>query len=341
MGGQKRQIGTGSGGMEPEAELMAPQWPRPLLDKLRLHPGLSQLAAALEENGPIPAQRRDLRQAEAGLARSRAAWLAHEALWAGLQELLRKPRPPGATQPLAAVEEALSLAELRRTVPGLADLMPHPPLPLAVRRPLLELLEAQMGLKVAELQHYSHGVSNGAGCGVGHGAGSVREELLQEQCRLRRLKERRWQLLVLLERNCRGCVQAQLRCSVLLGQLKALQAQQAKVERCRGRYLQAKAAAMLLKARLEELTLLAETYSPEHLEAHSRIRSHLQAALSRTQTELEGLREALGTLVAIGPHLVATAEEYRQLRDDIRHRQWALQHLGGRGDINGAAQGQP
>ena len=72
---------------------------------------------------------------------------------------------------------------------------------------MLELLEAQMGLKVAELQHYSHGVSNGAGCGVGHGAGSVREELLQEQCRLRRLKERRWQLLVLLERNCRGCVQ--------------------------------------------------------------------------------------------------------------------------------------
>lgn len=39
-----------------------------------------------------------MRQAEAGLARSRAAWLAHEALWAGLQELLRKPRPPGATQ---------------------------------------------------------------------------------------------------------------------------------------------------------------------------------------------------------------------------------------------------
>ena len=29
-------------------------------------------------------------------------------------------------QPLAAVEEALSLAELRRTTPGLAELMPHP-----------------------------------------------------------------------------------------------------------------------------------------------------------------------------------------------------------------------
>ena len=135
-----------------------------------------------------------MRQAEAGLARSRAAWLVQEVLWAGLQELLRKPRPPKAAQvnlgggvwtpnfggistifgafpslsgsrfpfpafppqfwllfpipalfsprkrpnsgsfyplssppqPLAALEEALSLAELRRTTPGLAELMPHP-----------------------------------------------------------------------------------------------------------------------------------------------------------------------------------------------------------------------
>lgn len=51
--------------------------------------------------------------------------------------LLLHPFPP--LQPLAAVEEALSLAELRRTVPGLADLMPHPPVspaPLSKPRPL-------------------------------------------------------------------------------------------------------------------------------------------------------------------------------------------------------------
>ena len=60
--------------------------------------------------------------------------------------------------------------------------------------------------------------------------------------------------------------------------------------------------------------------------------------MTRSHSELAALREALGTMVAIGPGLVAMADEYRQLRDDIRHRQWALQHLGDKRDSSGEQQ---
>ncbi|XP_015706131.1 HAUS augmin-like complex subunit 4 isoform X1 [Coturnix japonica] len=223
--------------MEPEVLHAAPRWPRPLLAKLRLHPGLSQLAAALEEKGPIPNKGPDLDQWEAELARSRAAWLAEEVLWAGLKELLRKPRPPEAEKTLKAVEEAISLAELRRAAPPLAELMPRPP------------------------SHSS--------------------------------------------------------CVSLLLSLVSVRCRRRRVELRRHLYLQAKATAMLLKARLEELTLLLDTYSPEHVEAHGNIRSLLEAALSGSQLELASLRVTLGSYESLGPVMADAAQQYRDLRDRI------------------------
>ncbi|XP_010724997.2 uncharacterized protein LOC104915774 [Meleagris gallopavo] len=222
-------------------------------------------------------------------------------------------------------------------MPGLAELMPNPLPSAAVRQPLVALLEAQLGLKVAELQHFSCGVSSGVSSGVSNGVSNgvdVREQLSEEQRRLKRLKERRWELAMLLQRSRRECGKADLRCLALLRELKALRAQQTKLELLRGDYLQTKGTAMLLKARLEELTLLVDTYSPEHLEAHRKIRSQLQDALTQTQSELAALRESLGNFVAVGPQLVAMAEEYRRLRDEIQHRQWALQQLRDNGEVN-------
>uniref|UniRef100_A0A8B9VJE2 Uncharacterized protein n=1 Tax=Anas zonorhyncha TaxID=75864 RepID=A0A8B9VJE2_9AVES len=117
------------------------------------------------------------------------------------------------------------------------------------------------------------------------------------------------------------------RCGALLGRLQEERAAGAELERRRGLYLEAKGAATLLKIRLEELTLLLDTYRPEVLEAHRVIRSRLEAELSRAEAELSGAREALGALRALGPGFQEAAAEYGRLRERLRHRRWALRQL--------------
>ncbi|KAM6188359.1 protein arginine N-methyltransferase 5 isoform 3-T3 [Sarcoramphus papa] len=78
----------------------------------------------------------------------------------------------------------------------------------------------------------------------------------------------------MLERQRRACPQVLGRCGALLGRLagERCAGAQAELDRHRAEYLEAKGAAMLLKIRLEELTVLLDTYPPEKVEAHRRIR---------------------------------------------------------------------
>ncbi|XP_072705369.1 HAUS augmin-like complex subunit 4, partial [Ciconia boyciana] len=220
--------------------------------ELRAHPGLARLlqglGCALGPDGLSPPLDRELRQAEAELALRRGAWLRWESLWRGLQELLRDPRhlePPV----LRALEQALTLAELRRGPPAFTPLLPPP--------------------------------------------------------------------------------QALGRCGALLGRLagEGCAGAQAELDRRRADYLEAKGAAMLLKIRLEELTLLLDTYPPEKVEAHRRIRAVLEAASERAAGEAAGARAALAAFGGLGPRFEALAGEYGRLRERLAHRRWALRQL--------------
>ncbi|XP_015706132.1 HAUS augmin-like complex subunit 4 isoform X2 [Coturnix japonica] len=147
-----------------------------------------------------------------------------------------------------------------------------------------------------------------AGCGPAMGL---------ERSRLRRMKERKWELMGQLEECKAACTQSHSSCVSLLLSLVSVRCRRRRVELRRHLYLQAKATAMLLKARLEELTLLLDTYSPEHVEAHGNIRSLLEAALSGSQLELASLRVTLGSYESLGPVMADAAQQYRDLRDRI------------------------
>lgn len=317
-----------------EAEILGPALPLPPPEELGPHPGLCRLLAALGA-GLGAAGGRSLRRAEAGLARQRAAWLAREGLWRAVLELLREPRPQGAPP---TVEEALALAELRRGPPPLAALLPPPQDPAPLRRRLLPALERRLAGKARELAAYHRGgrdVTAGPGDvterprDVAADVAAVARELAAERRRLEAAAARRRRLAEQLERHRRLYPQVLGRCGALLGRLQEERAAGAELERRRGRYLEAKGAAMLLKIRLEELTVLLDTYSPAVVEAHRVIRSRLEAELSRAGAELSGARAALEALQALGPGFQAAAEEYGRLRERLRHRRWALRQLRG------------
>ncbi|XP_071885882.1 HAUS augmin-like complex subunit 4 [Anas platyrhynchos] len=318
-----------------EAELLGPALPLPPPEELLPHPGLGRLLAALgagpEGAGPEgaglgAAGGRSLRRAEAELGRQRASWLAHEGLWGAVLELLREPRPQEAPPTL---ELALALAELRLGPPPLAALLPPPQDPAPLRQRLLPLVERRLAGKAGQLADYFRGRGRDvtATDDVIGDVTAVAEELAAQRRRLEAATARRRRLAGQLESVRRLYPQVLGRCGALLGRLQEERAAGAELERRRGLYLEAKGAATLLKIRLEELTLLLDTYRPEVLEAHRVIRSRLEAELSRAEAELSGAREALGALRALGPGFQEAAAEYGRLRERLRHRRWALRQL--------------
>ncbi|XP_075346842.1 HAUS augmin-like complex subunit 4 isoform X2 [Mycteria americana] len=103
---------------------------------------------------------------------------------------------------------------------------------------------------------------------------------------------------------------------------------QAELDRRRAEYLEAKGAAMLLKIRLEELTLLLDAYPPDKVEAHRRIRAALEAA--REASGWGGGRGAggAGGVRGAGPPLRgAGGGSTGGCGSGLEHRRWALRQL--------------
>ncbi|KAM9584571.1 HAUS augmin-like complex subunit 4 [Morphnus guianensis] len=157
----------------------------------------------------------------------------------------------------------------------------------------------------------------------------VAEGLAAEHHRLRRARRRHRSLSQLLERQRRAYPQVLGRCRALLARLagERFAGAQAELDRRRAEYLEAKGTAVLLKIRLEELNVLLDTYPPEKVEAHRRIRAALEAARERAAGEAAGARAALAAFGGLGPRFGALAGEYGRLRERLGHRRWALRQL--------------
>ncbi|GAB0202265.1 HAUS augmin-like complex subunit 4 [Grus japonensis] len=276
-------------------------------EELRAHPGLARLlrglSCALGPDGLNAPLERDLRQAEAALALRRRTWLRWETLWRGVQELRRDPRdlePPV----LQALERALALAELRRGPSAFAPLLPPAQDPSPLRARLLPELERRLAEKTGELSDY-HG-----------GGGSPRPPKFPRAPRR-------------AGGSRRAYAEVLGRCGEVLGRLagQSCAGAQAELDGRRAEYLEVKGAAMLLKIRLEELGVLLDTYPPDKVDAHRRIRAGLEAESERAAAQASGLRAALAAFGELGPEFGALAGEYGRLRERLGHRRWALRQL--------------
>ncbi|XP_067173277.1 HAUS augmin-like complex subunit 4 [Apteryx mantelli] len=294
-------------------------------------PGLGRLLWGLSDAlGPGRGLRRRLEQAEAELRAQRGAWLRWDSVWRLLREAACDP--PGDAFP-AALERTLDLAELRR---GPAPPPPPPAQDRAqLRARLLPELERRLRDEARELRGYHGGGAGSAPGGDVSGdviadvTGDVSEALAGERQRLGAARARSRELAELLERQREAYPQALGRCAALLGLLgrARLPGAAEALSRRRAAYLEAKGAATLLKIRLEELTLLLDTYPPEKVEAHRLIRAALEGALGGRRRRRGAARAALGAFGALGPGFGALAQEYGRLRQRGRLRRWALRQL--------------
>ncbi|XP_074838491.1 HAUS augmin-like complex subunit 4 [Carettochelys insculpta] len=320
------------------------------------HPGLAHLLRSLspqlEPCGLSTPLARELEQARKELQLRRAAWLRWEALHRLLQEALREQGPSPASQDrefLESLEQRLVLGELSRVLePGQAPACDRPPLlglgvsdlrelfppsqDLArLRQRLPQELEQRLRRKGLALLSYYRPESDGAGevarCAMLWG---LAEGLAAEQRRLEAARSRRLELLGLLERQRAAYPQALLRCLGLLQRLAREHrlGAQAELQRLNTHYLEVKCNAMFLKIRLEELSVLLDTYPPEKVEAHRTIRAGLQGALERQEQELAEAQTVLAAYESLGPEFEGLVAEYARLSGRLENKRWALQELG-------------
>ncbi|CAM5100585.1 unnamed protein product [Natator depressus] len=346
------QLGSAGGACLPPCQLTE--------EDASAHPGLTNLLLGLtpylDLSGLSAPLARQLEQAGKELQLRRAAWLRWEALHRLLQEALMEqgagtedasPAPPD-RKFLETLEQRLLLGELSRILePGPSLRSSRPPLLglgapdlLALLPPSQDLarlqqhlpqeLEERLRRKGLALLSYHRPESDRAGetarCAM---LWTLAEGLAAEQRRRQAAQSRRRDLMGLLERQRAAYPQVLLHCLGLLQRLAQEHrlGTQAALDRLNTHYLEVKCSAMFLKIRLEELSVLVDTYSPEKVEVHRAIRASLQGAVQQQEQELATARKILAAYESLGPEFEGLVQEYAQLCGSIENKRWALQEF--------------
>ncbi|XP_039354686.1 HAUS augmin-like complex subunit 4 [Mauremys reevesii] len=329
------------------------------------HPGLANLLLGLtpylDPSGLSTPLARQLEQAGKELQLRRAAWLRWEALHRLLQEALIEQRAGrGDASPslehrkfLETLEQRLLLGELSRILepgpslhgdrppllglgaPDLLELLPPSQDLALLRQHLPQEIEERLRRKALALLSYHRPDSDGAGdsarCAM---LWPLAEGLAAEQRRLQAARSRRRELMGLLERQRAAYPQVLLRCLGLLRRL-ALEHRlgaQAQLDQLNTHYLEVKCSAMFLKIRLEELSLLLDTYSrrvwrciaPQVQGPRRLPGAGLQGAVQQQEQELATAQKILATYESLGPEFEGLVQEYAQLCGGIENKRWAL-----------------
>ncbi|XP_053324365.1 HAUS augmin-like complex subunit 4 [Spea bombifrons] len=153
--------------------------------------------------------------------------------------------------------------------------------------------------------------------------------LEDEKRRLQNEREKYMETGALLERQQETYPHVLLRCLLLLRQAASelrLQAQ-SEVDRTNAEYLEAKSNALFLKLRMEELQVLTDTYTPEKIDIHRKIRASLETAVKTEKHELSVSRQILSSYEFLGTEFDELVQEYTQLRDKIKDNRWMLHEL--------------
>uniref|UniRef100_A0A8C8RSG4 HAUS augmin-like complex subunit 4 n=1 Tax=Pelusios castaneus TaxID=367368 RepID=A0A8C8RSG4_9SAUR len=346
----------GAGPGAPCPPLAGPPPSQLLEEEAHAHPGLASLlralSPALDSSGLSAPLARQLEQVGKELLLWRAAWLRWEALHRLLREALLEE---GAVSPtpqdrkfLETLEQRLLLGELSHVlelsrsvagdrppllglhIPDLLQLQPPSQDLAALEQRLPQEVEERLRRKVLALLSYYQPESDSAGEAARRAMlWTLAEGLAAEQQHLQVAWDRHRELTGLLERQRATYPQVLLRCLDLLRRLAEEHrlGAQAQLDQLNTHYLEAKCNAMFLKIRLEELSILVDTYLPETVPAHRAIRAGLQDAVQQQEQELAAARELLDTYESLGPEFEGLVQEYGWLCGQVENKRWALQEL--------------
>nr|XP_060636020.1 HAUS augmin-like complex subunit 4 [Anolis sagrei ordinatus] len=324
-------------------------------EDLTAYPGLANLLMGLtkrmDSTGLSVNLAHQLEEARKELQVRKASWLKWETLHRLLQEALREQGtglPPEDRKFLEVLEQQLLVGELKRmlevdpslqsTQSSLLGLEPSHVMELLppkqeveqIQKRLPTELEKHLKSKCLALLSYYRPESDSANETVRVAmSGTLAERLAEEKQRLQEAKARQQELVGLLEQQKATYPQVLLRCVAMLKRLarEYRLGTQSELDRLNTHYLEIKCSAMFLKIRLEELSILLETYTPEKVDVHRMIRDDLQAKLSQEEQNLATSRKILSDYEMLGSAFEELVKEYAQLKGTIHNRQWMLKEF--------------
>lgn len=321
-------------------------------EDLAVYPGLASLLLGLtkymDSSGLSLGLAQQMEEARKELQLHRTNWLKWEVLSRLLQEALRDLGAGPAPQDrkfLETLEQQLLAAELKRiihldrslqgtqaTLLGLepshvAELLPPNQELEQMRRRLPAELEKRLKSKCLSVLSYYRPESDRDGETARAAMfGALAENLAVEKQRLQEARARHEELVGLLEQQKAAYPQVLLRCLATLKRLarECRLGSQSQLDSLNTQYLEIKCSAMFLKIRLEELSVLLETYTPEKVEVHRKMRDSLQAMLSQEEQDFATSRKILSNYEVLGPEFEELVKEYARLQAVIENRRWVL-----------------
>ncbi|XP_008063453.1 HAUS augmin-like complex subunit 4 isoform X1 [Carlito syrichta] len=315
---------------------------------------LLSLSQHVDESGLSLALAKEQAQAWKEVRLHKATWLRFEILQRVIQELLVEyyvkaqdiHLTPEDKKFHETLEQRLLVTELTQLL-GPSQESEIPPLLGLVKADLLELMpssedfvwmrarlqlevEEQLKKKCFTLLCY-HDPSSDADNETLKAAKvwKLSEVLVGEKQQCQDAKNQQKEQMVLLEKMSATYSQVLLRCLTLLQRLlrEHRLKTQSELDRINAKYLEIKCSAMILKLRMEELTILSDTYTAKKVEVHRLIRDRLEGAILQQEQDLEKSRQVLNNYEVLGEEFDGLVKEYTKLKQATENKRWALQEF--------------
>nr|XP_006640786.1 PREDICTED: HAUS augmin-like complex subunit 4 isoform X2 [Lepisosteus oculatus] len=317
---------------------------------------LSSLSQRIDSTGLTASLKRELEKAEREMQAQKLGWLRSESLHRLLQEMLqdysgRKHHsqiPPEDGKFYGTLEQCLLVAQCARQLDpspttaqdqpqllGLSsqlvlDLFPSEQDVKRMKQRLLGLLEETLQKKCQTILAYYQPDWEGESAGLKMAKLSQLPDLLEsERKRLeserQKAKENAIQLQSLTHSyltELLGCIQI-LQSLILDHRLKA----QNELDRKKTQYLEAKCEIIIHKIRMEMLQVQLDSYAPQKIAVHRKIREMLESELQSEQSEKQSAEMMLSSFEILGQDFETLVKEYSRLRQEIDNKKWALQEF--------------
>uniref|UniRef100_A0A8C7YZN1 HAUS augmin-like complex, subunit 4 n=1 Tax=Oryzias sinensis TaxID=183150 RepID=A0A8C7YZN1_9TELE len=314
------------------------------------------LAQHMDRTGLTASLKAELEKAEQNLQSQRRRWLRTEVLHRGLQEMIQDHQvrtahvtePPDQNVFHETMEKCLLVAQCVRqldpsnatneeqpSVFGLTprhvkELMPPDKDVQRMTRALPKQLENHLRQKCLHLLSYYQPECETESEGLKTVKLSHLSALLdKEKARAESLRGTCRENAVLLQRQSQVYLCELMKCIQLLQTLildHRLKIQ-THLDRSKLDYLEGKCELVLQKLKAEMLEVQLDTYTPDSISAHRKIREKLEAELKACRAEKQAAELKLTSFEILGKEFKALADEYCRLRSEIENKKWALAEL--------------
>lgn len=317
---------------------------------------LATLSQHVDHTGLTNTLKRELEKARRELQMQKLSWLRSECLHRTLQEMIQEhcvrkhhsTVPPDENMFYETMEQCLVVAQCVRhldpsettsqdqphvlglTAQHVLELMPPEKNVSRMKQRLPKELEKHLKKKCYSLLSYYRPEWESESEGLKNIKLSRLSELLEsERKRTDSLKDKSRENATLTQRQTHCYLSELSVCIQLLQSLildHRLEAQKDLDEK-KIEYFEAKCEIVMQKIRAEMLEIQQETYTPDTLSAHRKIRGELETELKVSQLEKLSVQSKLSSFEIFGKEFEALAEEYSRLRQEIDTKTWALREF--------------